>query len=175
MHFEAWALGAGHGPQKQRVAAGAPAREIASEFWGFGYDPVPDSIALGPYIISVSAVPGAVAKLADAVYVAARAVDRRNAVDLGSDVKNALTAAGISTDGGSSFPKLIVGSDNRLWLSLSLDRRSDEAGCRALADRIVRTLDAANVRLVCSEVPDEHEVAGLLANGGALFCERTLR
>jgi hypothetical protein len=175
MHFDAWALGAGHGPQKRRVAAGAPAREVASEFWGFAYDPAIETISLGPYTISVNDVAGAVAQLADAVYAAARAVDRRNSLDLGADVKDALTADGVSTNKGSSFPRLIVGGDNRLWLSLSVDGHAEEADRRALADRVVRTLRAANIRLICPEMPSQHDVAGPLARGGALFCERAPR
>ncbi|MBM0226123.1 hypothetical protein [Micromonospora sp. ATA51] len=175
MHFEAWALGAGHGPQKRRVAGGAPAREVASEFWGFAYDPAIETISLGPYTISVNAVAGAVARLADAVYAAARAVAHRNAVDLGADAKKVLTAEGVSTDEVSSFPRLIVGSDNRLWLSLSLDGHDEEAERRALADRVVRALHAANIKLICPEPPNERDVAGPLARGGALLCERAPR
>ena len=175
MHFEAWALGAGHGPQKQRIATGTAAREVASEFWGFAYDPAAESISLGPYTISVDAVAAAVDQLVDAVDAAARTVDRRNAVDLGADVKNALTTEGLSTDAESSFPRLIVGRDNRLWLSLTLDGRAEEADRRALAVRVVRTLRAANIRLICAEMPNEEDVAGPLARGVALFCERTSR
>ncbi|MFF4880224.1 hypothetical protein [Micromonospora sp. NPDC000668] len=172
MHFEAWALGAGHGPQKRRIAAGAPARQVASEFWGFAYEPDTETISLGPYTISVNAVTGAVARLVDAVDVAARTVDRRNAVDLGADVKKALTAGGISTDEGPSFPRLIVGSDNRLRLSLNSDGNADEVDRHALANRVVRTLRAANFKVIWPEMPNDYDVAGPLARGVALFCER---
>jgi hypothetical protein len=172
MHFEAWALGAGHGPQKRRVAGGASAREVASEFWGFAYDPAIETISLGPYTISVDAVAGAIARLADSVHAAARAVDRRNAIDLSADAKNALAAEEIATDEVLSFPRLVVGSDNRLRLSLSLDDRNEEAELHTLADRVVRALHAANIRLICPEFPNERDVADPLARGGALFCER---
>ncbi|MEV0897195.1 hypothetical protein [Actinoplanes sp. NPDC049802] len=175
MQFEARALGAGHGPQKRRIAAGVSARVPASEFWGFAYDPSAETISLGPYTLSVEAVPSAVAGLVDAVYIASRAVDRRNAVDLGADVRNALTKCGISNDEGSSFPNFIVGRDNRLWLSLNCDGQAGEADLRAAADRIVLALHAAHIRIICSEMPSEHDVAGLLARGGKLFCERVPR
>lgn len=175
MHFEAWALGAGHGPQKRRIASGASAREVASEFWGFAYDPATETISLGPYTITVTTVASAMARLADAVYAAARSVAHRNAVNLGADAKTALTTEGISTDEASPFPKLTVGSDNRLWLSMSSDGHDEETERRALADRVVGALLAANIRLICPELPNERDVAGPLARGDALLCDRTPR
>lgn len=172
MHFEAWALGTGRGPQRRRIAAGAPAREVASEFWGFAYEPHTETISLGPYTISVNAVTGAVARLVDSVYAAARTVDRRNAVDLGADVMKALTAGGISTDEGPSSLRLIVGSDNRLRLSLNSYGDADEIDRHALANRVVRTLRTVNFKVIWPETPNEADVAGPLARGVALLCER---
>lgn len=175
MHFEAWALGAGRGPQKQRVADGASAREVASEFWGFAYDPTTETISLGPYTIHVDAVGGAVTRLADAVYQAARAVDRRNAIDLRTAVEVALTTDDVPPTEGSSFPKLIVGGDHRLMLSLGSDEFPEKVDRRVSAGRIIDTLQAANIRLICLELPNQRDVTGLLAQGMELVCERVPR
>ena len=97
---------------------------------------------------------------------------RAAAVDLGADVKKALTAGGISTEEGPWFPRLIVGSDNRLRLSLNSDGNAGEVDRHKLANCIVRTLHAANFKVSWPEMPNEHDVAGPLARGAALFCER---
>jgi hypothetical protein len=54
VHFEDWSRGKGRGPQEQRVLAGTPLREAATEFWGFEYDPTVGTISLGSYTISGS-------------------------------------------------------------------------------------------------------------------------
>ncbi len=172
MHFEAWALGAGHGPQRRRVAEGVSVREVASEFWGFAYDGQNETISLGPYTVHVTAVGGAVAQLSDAVYEAARAVDRRNAIDLGREVKDALAAAAVSTDEDWSSTKLIVGRDNRLRLSLDSVRAAEQIDRYALADRIIEALRAAGIKLIHLEMPNELDLSGPLGRGVELVCER---
>lgn len=77
-HFDAWARGAGHGPQKRRVDGGDTSREVARDFWGFGYDVRCETISFGPYGVHVpTALNAAVALTAAAIYAAARAVDER--------------------------------------------------------------------------------------------------
>jgi hypothetical protein len=48
MHFDAWSHGEGYGPQKERRQAGEALRNVAHAYWGFAYDPIADTISLGP-------------------------------------------------------------------------------------------------------------------------------
>jgi len=73
------------------------------------------------------------------------------------------------------FPEAIIGRENRLRLSLDLDRSAEKVDRHVLACRIVETLQAAIIRLVCLEMPNERGVAGLLAQGTELACERVPR
>jgi hypothetical protein len=39
MHFDEWSRGTGRGPQNDRVKAGEALRDVARDYWPFGYDP----------------------------------------------------------------------------------------------------------------------------------------
>jgi hypothetical protein len=53
MHFDEWSRGKGLGPQKARVKAGEALRDVARDYWRFGYDPIAATVSLGPYTIDV--------------------------------------------------------------------------------------------------------------------------
>jgi hypothetical protein len=76
-HFDSWARGAGHGPQKRRVNAGDAPREVAREFWGFGYNPSSETITFGPYHVHVPTALQAALDFTADIYNAARAVDEQ--------------------------------------------------------------------------------------------------
>jgi len=75
-HFEDWALGRGHGPQRTNVAAGSALRDVAAHFWGFGYHQDERVMSLGPFMLEVAKAESAARELAWAIYVAAKEVDR---------------------------------------------------------------------------------------------------
>jgi hypothetical protein len=77
-HFEDWSRGQGRGPQRQQIEAGLDRRDVARDFWGFGYDPSTLSLRLGPYRIEVDRAVSAAVDLQWAIYAAARAVDDRS-------------------------------------------------------------------------------------------------
>ncbi|MFF4599771.1 hypothetical protein [Amycolatopsis sp. NPDC001319] len=71
------------------------AREVASKYAHFGYDPVTDTITSGPYVIHVDASLDAAKALARTIYQAAREVDPRSAAELKSRTVEAVSAAGL--------------------------------------------------------------------------------
>lgn len=51
MHFDKWSRGKGRGPQAARRNAGQAVREVARDYWRFGYDPAAGTVSFGPYVI----------------------------------------------------------------------------------------------------------------------------
>ncbi|SNS94011.1 hypothetical protein SAMN05421812_102439 [Asanoa hainanensis] len=171
VHFDKWALGDGRGPQKRRVDAGAPAREVASEYWGFEYDPgCRHHFSWPPNPLGERRSPSRRATRGSRVSGCPRGRPRE-CRQTGADVKSALIAGGLSTSDGSSLTRLIVGSDNKLRLSLRADGHAEQRDRGSLANRIVGALRAADIRLLSHETPDELDVVGQLASGRALICE----
>jgi hypothetical protein len=170
LHFDEWARGEGRGPQKTRVRAGIPHREVASEFWGFEYDPAAATISLGPYTINVAVVEDAVVALAEAIYVAAHAVDTRNATHLYRQAVAALDAAGIPWNKEDAPLRVAFGRrDRRVWFSTSAETDAAESNrdlCRAVSDALMQ----AGLRLVnpaqAGDIPSD------LLPGWPLSCGR---
>ena len=102
MHFDEWSRGQGRGPQKDRRNAGEALRDVAREYWGFGYDPNAGTVSLGPYTIQVDTADQAAKDLSWAIYQAARAVDQANAAELLTRTVGVLNKAGISCASTSS-------------------------------------------------------------------------
>lgn len=48
IHFDAWSRGQGRGPQKGCRDAGGALRDVAREYWGFGYDPNAGAVSPWP-------------------------------------------------------------------------------------------------------------------------------
>lgn len=77
IHFDEWARGAGLGPQKLDIKAGRAPRDVARDYWAFGYDRSAGAISCGPYRIEVDVAVRAAVELASSIYTAAKAVDDR--------------------------------------------------------------------------------------------------
>jgi hypothetical protein len=76
-HFDEWARGAGLGRQKLDIVAGRDPRDVARDYWVFGYDRSAGAISCGPYRIEVDIAVRAAVDLARCIYTAAKAVDDR--------------------------------------------------------------------------------------------------
>ena len=168
VHFEDWARGKGRGPQKQRVLAGTPLREAAAEFWGFEYDPMAGTITLGPYIISVAAIESAAVELAQAIYVAAQAVDSRNAARLHAKVVGALNAAGISFNKPSAPLRVTVGHDRKVWFSFLATDGSNDG--RSLWQAVIDALAFSELRLASASRPEVEDTCEEFLLGRSLMC-----
>lgn len=145
-HFEDWSRGRGRGPQKERVKAGALPRDVARHFWGFGYAPATDTVTMGPYSINVTTAVRAASELFNAIYAAAREVDRRATAERRAAVLNALSTAGIAHGPGEAV-LVSVGNDMKVWLSLALPLLPDERARGDLAHRTVTALADAGLSL----------------------------
>lgn len=75
-HFDDWAIGQGHGPQRKSIAGGAERRDVAWLYWSFGYYPSEQMVKLGPFEISAPTAFQAALELARAIQSAAMEVDR---------------------------------------------------------------------------------------------------
>jgi hypothetical protein len=172
MHFEDWSRGEGKfGPQRDRRNAGEALRDIAREYWGFGYDPNAGTVSLGPYTIDVDIVAQAAKKLSWAVYMASHTVDQANAVALLDTTVRVLTAAGVScspTPEASLWVR--VKDDSRVWLSL-VAADVDEQEQRELGEQVVDALSTAGLHLVSIRQAEDLGAVERLIRGEALFVE----
>jgi hypothetical protein len=145
MHFDEWARGKGLGPQAMRRKAGDALRDIAREYWRFGYDPAAGTVSFGPYVIDIDVAERAAAELCRAIYAAAHEVDKGNTTELRAKAIEALSGAGIGHNFPGSMLMVSPGNDMRVWLSFGPG--NGEPGQRALAEQIVSSLAAARIRL----------------------------
>ncbi|MEU4166108.1 hypothetical protein AB0F46_04380 [Streptomyces sp. NPDC026665] len=169
-HFEDWARGTGGGSQKDARKT-ADLRDVARDFWSFGYDPITDTVTMGPYSISVSAAVPAANALCDAIYAATRAVDQRTTAELQAQVIQALTDAAIPCAPPQGPVLVSQGHDTRVWLSLNLGSVSD-AEHEELAERVAKVMAHAGLRLTSSAFPQAQDIAARLAAGEPLHVER---
>jgi hypothetical protein len=170
MHFDEWSRGQGRGPQKDRRDAGQALRDVAREFWGFGYDPSAGTVSLGPYTIQVGIAAQAAKELSWAIYKAAREVDQASAAEVMARVVDVLTAAGISCGPSREASVWVrVKDDSRVWLSLVgglSDREQHD-----LTERSVHALTDTGLRLVSIRQGEDFDTAERLMGGEALFVE----
>ncbi|MFI6050410.1 hypothetical protein ACIBCO_09995 [Streptomyces violascens] len=169
-HFEDWARGRGGGPQKDARKAADP-RDVARDFWSFGYDPVADTVTMGPFTISVSAAVPAADALCAAIYAATRAVDQRSAAELRNQVVQALTNATIPCTPPQGPVLISQGHDTRVWLSLNLSSVPDVEH-KELAERVVTATANAGLRLTSSMFPQAQDIAARLVAHEPLRVER---
>jgi hypothetical protein len=168
MHFEDWSRGEGRsGPQRDRRNAGEALRDVAREFWGFGYDPGAGTVSLGPDTINVDTADRAARELSWAIYQASREVDQANAAVLLARTIEVLTAAGIACSPAQEAPLWVRVKDSRIWLSLITAGQSDQR--RALAEQVVDALTSAQLRLVSIRQAEDLEAAERLVLGETLF------
>ena len=173
MHFDEWSRGKGGGPQRGRRRAGEALRDVAREYWGFGYDPNAATVSLGPYTINVDTADQAAKDLLWAIYQAAREVDQANAAKLLSRTIEVLNSAGISSASTSSAEVSLwvrVKDDSRAWLSL-IDGGQNQLERRELSEQVVSVLNKAGLRLVSIRQAENLELAERLLLGEALYVE----
>ena len=173
MHFDEWSRGQGRGPQKNRRDAGQALRDVASEFWGFGYDPTAGTISLGPYSIHVDEATQAAEELSWAIYQAAREVDQAGAAEILAETVKVLAAAGISCSPSGESPVWVrMRDDSRVWLSIVAGLSGH--GRHDLSERIVHALTDAGLGLVSIGQAENMEAAERLVQGEALFVETNM-
>jgi hypothetical protein len=165
-HFDEWSRGKGYGPQSRQVKAGVALRDVARDFWGFGYDPTAEIVSMGPYKIEVTAAAKAARELSWAIYMAARAVDEKRIAELRSAVVSALTSAGLLPGGDAIL--ISPGQDLRISISLKVDAANPHDGLSDLARRIAAVLTDTGLRLVAPAEPQSKDTAERLARGETL-------
>ncbi|WP_256726548.1 hypothetical protein [Streptomyces acidiscabies] len=170
-HFEDWARGQGGGPQSDARKKNAVLRDVARDFWSFGYNPAADTVTMGPFAFSVSAAVPATEALCTAIYAATREVDQRTTAELHAEVVQALTAATIPCAPLQGPVLVSQGQDMRIWLSFDLNRVPDEErGDMAL--RVATAIGGAGLRLTSSTFPEAQDVTERLVAGEVLRVER---
>jgi hypothetical protein len=142
MHFDEWARGAGRGPQKERRSAGDALRDIARDYWSFGFDPDAGTVSFGPYTIEISVAERAASELCRAIYLAAHQVDVAATAELRARTTEALTTAGVAHNTPEEALRVSPGTDLRIWLSFRPDSGWEERRLRDLSGQIVTVLPA---------------------------------
>jgi len=169
MHFDEWARGQGLGPQARRRKTGDALRDIARDYWRFGYDPSTRAVSFGPYRIDIEVAERAAAELCGAIYMAARAVDAKNTAELRARVIEALSAAGIGHNSPDAMLTVSPGNDMTIWMSLSAAAGEHER--RELAEQIISALTTAGLRLESTMLAETLDPADRLAHGEALYAQ----
>jgi hypothetical protein len=169
MHFDEWSRGEGKfGPQRDRRRAGDLARDIAREYWSFGYDPTTGVVSFGPYSIHIDAAEQAASQLCDDIYMAAREVDKKNTAARRARTIAALNRAGLVCDEPESLVQISPGADHKIWVSL---RSHDDAG---LAERVVSALAADGLQLMPTMAAADGTSIDRLLRSEPLFVEDKL-
>jgi hypothetical protein len=171
MHFDEWSRGKGRGPQKDRVKAGEALRDVARDYWRFGYDPDAVTVSFGPYTIQIDMAEQAAHELCQAIYAAAREVDKKNTAERRNRTIEALEGAGIRCDAPSAVLKVSPGTDLRIWLSLNLTAESDEQERRELSERVVTALASGGLRLESTNLAEALGPTERLMRGEVLHVE----
>jgi hypothetical protein len=167
-HFEDWSRGTGgRGREWDHLRANEALRDIARVHWSFGYDPTADTVSLGPYTIEVAAADQAAYQLCQAIYQAAREIDKKTTADLRDRTIQALIGAGVQCDVPEANLQVSSGNDLRISLSLRRDTTSDERG--TLSAQAVTALARAGLHLVSFTHPQAEDVGERLAKGEALY------
>ena len=173
MHFDEWSRGKGKfGPQKKRRDAGDALRDIARDYWRFGYDPNAASVSFGPYTIELDVAERAAAELCHSIYMAAHEVDKKNIAELRTSVIEALTAAGIHWEGSDVEVRVSPGTDLRIWLSLTSPVTVDDPERARLAQQVITALASVDLDLESTNLAVDLEPAERLVRGETLYVER---
>jgi hypothetical protein len=168
MHFDEWSQGKGRGPQKTRRQARDDLREIARDFWRFGYDPTAGIVEFGPYTVEIDVAPRAAGELTRAIDLAAQEVDKASVVQLRAETIVALTAAGIQHNAPDDVLRVSPGTDLRVWLSFRPDSGVEEQHLRTLAEQIVGALTHAGFHLESTNLAEHLETAERLVRRESL-------
>jgi hypothetical protein len=168
MHFDEWAQGAGFGPQAERRNAGEALRDIARDYWRFGYDPITGVVSFGPYTIAIDAAERAASELCHAIWIAAHEVDKTNTAARRAKTIEALSRAGILYNTPDTMLRVSPGTDLRIWLSLDLHVGPDEQDRRQLSEKIVSALAAVGLALESTNLAETLDSVERLVRGEAL-------
>jgi hypothetical protein len=172
MHFDEHSRGLGrYGPQAKRRKAGDALRDIARDYWRFGYDPNAGTVSFGPNIIEIEIAERAAAELCHAIYMAAREVDKKNTADLRTQTVAALSNADIPYNMTDIMLIVSPGTDLRIWLSLNLQLSSTDQERRDLSGRIANALRTAGLHLESATLGETPDSVERLACGEALYVE----
>ncbi|MFF2041907.1 hypothetical protein ACFVVX_15880 [Kitasatospora sp. NPDC058170] len=170
-HFEDWARGTGRGAQAAARRAGQSEREVARDFWSFQFDPATDTVAMGPFIIQVTAAETAAEQLHGAIYTAARAIDAARASAVHADAAAALTTQRITHQPPDGQVQLI--KDRLQRVCVTLGRQTENSQSRHdLAARVVAALTSAGLSLASATHPQANDVTERLAGTDTLLVRR---
>ena len=147
MHFDEWSRGKGLGPQAKRRKAGDALRDIARDYWRFGFDPNAGTVSFGPYTIDIGVAERAAADLCKAIYAAAHEVDVKNTADLRAKTIEVLSGAGIHHNAPGALLRVSPGNDLRIRLSFDLHADVAKKERSDLSGPIVSALGAAGLQL----------------------------
>lgn len=151
IHFEDWSRGKGRFVPRKKARDAL--RGVAGDYRGFGFDSNAGTVSFGPYVIHIDAAKHAAKELCDAIYMAAREVDKKNVAELRIKAIDAPMAAGISCDSPDAVLKVSPGVDLKILLSLDMHARCGACEYEDLAVRIVAALSAAELRFASSMEP----------------------
>jgi hypothetical protein len=169
-HFDEWSRGEGRfGPQRERRDSGAAMRDVAREYWRFGYDPDQATITFGPYTINVDIADRVAAELSWAIYLAAHEVDRQNTAELLLSVIGALSDAGILCDASDAIVKVSSGTDLRIWVALTATPDESEGERTLVAEQVVGVLTSHGLRLRSTNLAVTLSAAERLVRGESLY------
>lgn len=168
-HFDEWAQGTGLGPQARRRNAGDALRDIARDYWRFGYDPATGIVSFGPYTIAIDTAERAASELCHAIWIAAHEVDKTNTAARRSKTIEALSGADIPYNAPDTMLRVSPGTDLRIWLSLDLRLGADEQERRQLSEQIVSALAAVGLDLESTNLAVTLDSVERLVTGESVF------
>lgn len=168
MHFDEWARGTGFGPQAKRRKAGDALRNIARDYWRFGYDPNTGTVSFGPYTIDIDVAERAANELCRSIYAAAHEVDKKNTAERHAKTIEALSDASIQYNKTGLLLRVSPGTDLGIWLSFDLHTGSEETEQRQLAKKVISALTAAGLDLESTNLAVELDSVERLVRGEAL-------
>lgn len=171
MHFEDWSRGKGFGPQKKARDAGAALRDVARDYWGFGYDPNAGTVSFGPYTIDIDIAERAANELSHSIYMAAREVDNRNTAELRRRTVDALASSEIECDTPDPELRVSQGQDFKVWVSLNISADPESSKYEELAECVISALSSAGLQLASQIEPQSNNAAERLARAEPLYVE----
>ena len=169
IHFDEHSRGLGQGPQAERRRAGEDLRDIARDFWRFGFDPDASTVTFCPYTIGIDTAVRAATELRQAIWIAAHAVDRKNTAQLRARTVEALSDGGIRHSASDAPLRVSPGNDLRIWLSFDLGPALGGEELRTLSVQIVGALAAAGLRLESLNQAEALDPAERLVQGELLY------
>ena len=170
-HFDEWSRGTGKGPQQKHAeSTGEALHDVARHFWSFGYDPQTDIVSMGPYRLDVSKVEKAASKMTHAIWVAAHAVDQKNAAELYTKALQVIGGSGVTcSDDG---PVRTFSDGVRVGLFLNMAMLPDQQERSELAAKLLAAISAGGLLATSSTHPDAQDVMERLVAGEHLRLER---